>query len=493
MHNITIDLLQKHQESIAKDTCSEVIRKIQEYQNHSRKKLNQTYRLAVDSICKSLLKEDDASLSFFVNDLVDIQHHNNLKPYLTIEGLNILKNVIAEKLIEEDHIKPGQVIAAIEKINSIQAKLIVIMFGNYQNHSDEILEKRDKELNQKIRKASDDLKRLEQFNENILQSMTSGLLVVDNQNYIIQKFNKAMETITGFPASAVLGKSLEEAFSYIHGINFEYFYNEIKTKGKFERTKLKLTRDSGENVFRFIKGDSFHDKSGNTIGIILIIDDVTENEIVKKSFSRYVAHQLVERILNGSEKVCLSGVRKRVTVLFADIRGFTSLSEKCEPEKVVSMLNDFFSLMVDVIFKYEGTLDKFIGDNIMAIFGAPVGRPDDAERAVFAALEMQRKIKILNKNRQSGKEKPLEIGIGINTGEAIAGNIGSEKRMDYTVIGDVVNFADRIQSQSKGGEILISEFTHSKVKDKIAVEKLIPRHVKGKQKEVVLYKVLEAL
>ena len=206
MHNITIDLLQKHQESIAKDTCSEVIRKIQEYQNHSRKKLTQTYRFAIDSICESLLKENNASLGSFVNNQVDIQHHNNLKPYLTIEGLNILKSVIAEKLIAEAHIKPDQVIAAIEKINSIQAKLIVIMFGNYQNHSDEILEKRDKELNQKIRKASDDLKRLEQFNENILQSMTSGLLVVDNQNYIIQKFNKAMETITGFPASAVLGK-----------------------------------------------------------------------------------------------------------------------------------------------------------------------------------------------------------------------------------------------------------------------------------------------
>ncbi|MDP6625933.1 MAG: adenylate/guanylate cyclase domain-containing protein, partial [Nitrospinota bacterium] len=176
--------------------------------------------------------------------------------------------------------------------------------------------------------------------------------------------------------------------------------------------------------------------------------------------------------------------------LFADVRGFTSLSEKCEPEKVVSMLNDFFSLMVDVIFKYEGTLDKFIGDNIMAVFGAPVSRPDDTERAVLAALEMQETIKTFNYDRQLKNERLLEIGIGINTGEAVAGNIGSEKRMDYTVIGDVVNFADRVQSQSKGGEILISDTTYSKVKDKIAVKRLMPRYVKGKQKEVILYKVL---
>ena len=130
-------------------------------------------------------------------------------------------------------------------------------------------------------------------------------------------------------------------------------------------------------MYRFIKADALYDSEGNSIGIMIIINDVTENKIIKESFSRYVAHQVVERILNGTEKVCLNGIQKEVTVLFADIRGFTSLSERCDPEKVVFMLNKFFSLMVDVIFKYEGTLDKFIGDNIIAI---------------FAALEMQENI-----------------------------------------------------------------------------------------------------
>ena len=128
-------------------------------------------------------------------------------------------------------------------------------------------------------------------------------------------------------------------------------------------------------MYLFIKADALYDNEGNSMGIMIIIDDVTENEIIKESFSRYVAHQVVERILNGTEKVCLNGVRKEVTVLFADIRGFTSLSERCDPEKVVFMLNKFFSLMVDVIFKYEGTLDKFIGDNYYGSFwrsGKPV-------------------------------------------------------------------------------------------------------------------------
>ncbi len=338
--------------------------------------------------------------------------------------------------------------------------------------------------------AYKELERLKQFNENILQSMTSGLIVVDNETYTIQKFNKAMETVSGLPANSAVGKSLEEAFQYIGGIPYEHFYNEIKTKGKIARTKLKLKRDSGEEVYRYIKADALYDHEGNSTGIMIIIDDVTQNEIIKESFSRYVAHQVVEKILNGTEKVSLSGIRKEVTVIFADVRGFTSLTENSEPEKVVSILNDFFTLMVDIIFKYEGTLDKFIGDNIMAVFGAPVSHPNDPERAVMAAIEMQSKIKDFNETALAKNVKPLEIGVGINTGVAIAGNIGSEKRMDYTVIGDSVNFADRIQSQSQGGEILISDLTYEKIKDKIVVEKLAPRFVKGKQKKALLYKVL---
>ena len=184
-----------------------------------------------------------------------------------------------------------------------------------------------------------------------------------------------MEINAGFPASAALGKSLEKAFSYIQSIPIEHFYNEIKTKGKIKQTKLKLHRDSGEDVYLFIKADALYDSEGNSIGVMIIINDVTENKIIKESFSRYVAHQVVERMLNGTKKVCLNGIQKEVTVLFADIRGFTSLSERCDPEKVVFMLNKFFSLMVDVIFKYEGTLDKFIGDNYYGSFwrsGKPV-------------------------------------------------------------------------------------------------------------------------
>lgn len=488
-----IELLQRHQESIVKEAFDEITSKIPEYQCFSSERLIKNIHIVIDSIQQGLKEENDHSVISLHNKLFLAYEQTKFNLSLVLRGLNILKNIILKRLVLENHNNPEQLIHKMEAINGIYDQRMQFLINHHQGYVKKTLKTHSKELPVHIKKTVSDVDRIKQFNENILQSMTSGLIVVENQNYTIVKFNKAMEAVSGIPASQAVGKNLEEAFHYIDGIPFEHFYNEIKSKGKVERLKLKLKRDSGEEIYRYIKADVLYDNEGNSTGIMIIIDDVTESEVIKESFSRYVAHQVVERILNGTEKVCLSGIRKEVTVLFADLRDFTALSENSEPELVVAILNDFFSLMVDVIFKYEGTLDKFIGDNIMAVFGAPVNYHNDPEKAVMAAVEMQNKTKNLNEKMISHNIKPLEIGIGINTGEAIAGNIGSEKRMDYTVIGDTVNFADRIQSVSAGGEILISEITYRKVKEKIAAEKLPPRFVKGKKKSVVLYKVLGLL
>lgn len=488
-----IELLQRHQESIVKEAFDELTCKIPEYQCFSSERLIKNINIAIDSLQQGLKEEKDHSLISLNNKLSLAYEETKFNLSLVLRGINILKNIIIKRLVLENHNNPEQLIHKIEAINEIYDQRMQFLINHHQSYVNKISKAHSKELPVEIKKTVSDLERIKEFNENILQSMTSGLIVVENQNYTIIKFNKAMEAVSGIPASQAVGKSLEEAFNYIDGIPFEHFYNEIKSKGKVERSKLKLKRDSGEEVYRYIKADALNDNEGNSTGIMIIIDDVTESEVIKESFSRYVAHQVVERILNGTEKVCLSGLRKEVTVLFADLRDFTSLSENSEPELVVAILNDFFSLMVDVIFKYEGMLDKFIGDNIMAVFGAPVNYHNDAEKAVMAAVEMQNKTKILNEKMISHNINPLKIGIGINTGEAVAGNIGTEKRMDYTVIGDTVNFADRIQSLSAGGEILISEVTYRKVKEKIAAEKLLPCFVKGKKKSVILYKVLGLL
>lgn len=183
---------------------------------------------------------------------------------------------------------------------------------------------------------------------------------------------------------------------------------------------------------------------------------------IRRIFSSYVSPKIVEEVINDPEKAGLSGRKKTVTILFSDIIGFTSISERHTPEQVVALLNEYFNVMTDIIFKWDGTLDKFVGDEIMAFWGAPIDQPDHAERAVQCALEMVERLALLQKKWASEAKEILKAGIGINTGEVIIGNIGAEgKKMDYTAIGDPVNTAARVEKLTRTyhAKILITEET----------------------------------
>ena len=244
-----------------------------------------------------------------------------------------------------------------------------------------------------------------------------------------------------------------------------------------EEVKVKTGGDEIE-----LLADSFND----------MIRGLKERDLVKDTFSRYVTKQVAEEILKDPNRITPGGKKQEVTVLFSDIRGFTTFSESHKPEEVISHLNEYLSSMIDVIFKYEGTLDKFIGDAIMAVFGSPLTHQDDPLRAVKTACEMQERLISLNdKWKEEGKE-PLKIGIGINTGEVIVGNIGDVRRMEYTVIGDNVNLASRIEGLTKNYDcpIIISKSTYEKVTDQVEVIKLESVTVKGKTNAVEIYELL---
>jgi class 3 adenylate cyclase len=214
-----------------------------------------------------------------------------------------------------------------------------------------------------------------------------------------------------------------------------------------------------------------------------------EKEVIKGAFSKYVTKSVVDRILEHKDGLKLGGEKKIVTIFFSDIRGFTPMSEALSAEQVVHILNEYFTAMTTIIFKYEGTLDKFMGDAIMAVFGAPIDQPDHAERAVLAAVDMSEKMKELQaKWRMEGK-KEVNIGIGINTGEVVVGNIGSNERMEYTAIGDNVNLTQRLESVAEKGQILISAATYERVKDRVEAVMLDPLKVKGKTDKVLAYSV----
>jgi len=202
-----------------------------------------------------------------------------------------------------------------------------------------------------------------------------------------------------------------------------------------------------------------------------------------------VTRPVAEQILKDRDRLKLGGNRSMVSVLFSDIRNFTTISEQSTAEEVVAMLNDYFSRMLDPIFRYEGTLDKFIGDAIMVVFGAPIPFENNAERAVMAAREMRRALKKYNVDRKARGLAPIDNGIGITKGEAISGNIGSEQRMDYTVIGDTVNIAARLEGLTKTYDykILVNEEVYLEVKDKIPCVDLGYAQVKGKGEGVHIF------
>ncbi len=211
---------------------------------------------------------------------------------------------------------------------------------------------------------------------------------------------------------------------------------------------------------------------------------------LRSRLSRYVGENLVEKLISSKDGVFLENERKEVTVLFADIRSFTTIAERMAAEDVVSMLNEFFTVMADIIFNNIGILDKFLGDQLMAVYGPLPSENSAPYDAVKSAIEMQEATETLMKVRSKQDKETFEIGIGINTGSSILGNVGAENRMDYTVIGDSVNVAARLQQMAKGGEIIIGEQTYRQVQDRFRAEKKGEIFVKNKTEPIIRYNVL---
>lgn len=222
------------------------------------------------------------------------------------------------------------------------------------------------------------------------------------------------------------------------------------------------------------------------------IFDVSEERLrlvnfIRETFGRYLSSKVVDEILKSPQGQQIGGRRKTVTILMSDLRGFTNLSETRDPEEMVQLLNRYLEQMSKIILKYDGIIDEIIGDAILAVFGAPESHGDDPERAIACALEMQNSLIELNKEIIQSKYPPVEMGIGINTGNVIVGNIGSDLRMKYGIVGSTVNTAARIESNSIGGQVLIGEPTFKQVSEKIKAEP--PRNImmKGLKEPLVFY------
>jgi len=331
-----------------------------------------------------------------------------------------------------------------------------------------------------------DITEAKQFNESILGSIATGVITLDPLGEI-DSINLAGTTIMKMDAENIVGNHYMYLFEKDDEILELISSAEIENKIRSE-INIPFFTVSEETVINMSVAPRL-DPEGNTQGLVIALEDITDVSKVKNTFKRYVSKQVVDELLDDDAKLNLGGEKREVTILFTDIRGFTSMSEKMKPERVVSTLNEYFSQMIDIVFKHNGTLDKIIGDELMIVYGAPIAAEDDTERAVITAVEMQNQIKTLNKERKKRKEPPIKFGVGINSGLVVSGNIGSRDMMDYTVIGDTVNLGARLCSAAGPGEILVSGSVWDATKEKFSYNPLDPINVKGKKEKISVYQI----
>ena len=257
--------------------------------------------------------------------------------------------------------------------------------------------------------------------------------------------------------------------------------------GRIHGALAKLEQHEYTRIEMLRTGDEIEDLAN---GFNVMVEGLKERDELRTTFGKYMTASVVDHLLGG--KVALGGETLPVTIVFSDIRSFTTISERRDAQELVGLLNEYFTEMVGAVMEANGVVDKYIGDAIMAVFGAPVPTPDDPVNAVRAAVRMRQALVVLNRKFEARGMAPLRTGIGIHTGQVVAGNIGSERRMEYTVIGDAVNLASRLESSTKelGVNVLISEDTYLLTKSHIVARKVREITVKGRAQPVMTYEVL---
>jgi len=329
------------------------------------------------------------------------------------------------------------------------------------------------------------------YNNQYLRSTSNCMITLDTERRTVTA-NAAAEKLLKMPADDIIGRAAEELF----GADNEWLLRSIanvEMTGENEISvdaALKLHDGKTASVNSTVS--PLIDINDESIGSMIILEDISNEKRVRTTMARYMNKEVADQLLAAGEQE-LGGKVQHVSILFSDVRSFTTIAESLGARETVSMLNEYFEDMVDVILNNGGILDKYIGDAIMALFGAPFSGEHDADNAVKVANDMLVALRALNGRRAAAGKPPITVGIGVNTGEAIVGSIGSTKRMEYTVIGDSVNLASRLEGANKfyGTNILVSDITVSELKNKPPRMREIDLiRVKGKDRPVAVHEVL---
>ena len=328
----------------------------------------------------------------------------------------------------------------------------------------------------------DSLKTSNKLVDNIMSSITTGIIMINILGEI-EFVNESAKKIFVLAEDGVINNhyfmvfqnnqkliELLEKSEIQDETIFEDNFNTIDLKGSTREINLTLS--------------PVYNEQNERSGLVFSFEDLSGINKIKSTFKKYVSENIVDELLQNENSLELGGAQNEVCVLFSDIRGFTSLSEKMKPADVVYLLNNYFEAMIDVVFSHNGTLDKIIGDELMVLYGVPIKGDNDSQNAVNTAMEMFKSLEKFNVRMSEENLPELKIGIGINFGRVVSGNIGSEKQMNYTVIGDAVNLAARLCSHAKSGQIVISESVYNQISNQKNFESQRPIMVKGKSNEI---------
>ncbi len=329
--------------------------------------------------------------------------------------------------------------------------------------------------------------------DNVLASVASGVITINPEGRITL-LNRSAERILGRPAGETLGLAWREAFPFLRPV-LEPVVDRIQ-KGRrpllVEELDVELP-ERGITHLRWV-ASPLQEPTGPG-GVVIVVEDLTEQRrleaqerFIRETFQRYVSPAVVRRLLEDSASLRLGGQRQEVTVLFADLRGFTSFSERCGPEELVEALNRYLAIGAEAVLAEEGTLDKFIGDAVMAVFNAPLPQPDHTLRAIRAALRIREAARAHHLSLPAAGR--LEYGIGIAVGDAVVGNIGTPQQLNYTAIGACVNLAKRLEEIAAPGQILLSREAYRRVRDRVDARRLSDLSIEGFQKSVEVYELL---